>query len=216
MSRFKRALLHICCLGWDLTVAWPMVLIVWLFWGTDLRWENGVLKCRFKENRTPKWYRGWGGTSIGNGQIYGWRQLLPRGEKPTSIMIHEDHHTVQARASQVAATITALILAIVIAATGAGDLALGVFLGVWILGGNAIHSVGGWLSAVLEGRKAYRGSAHEIGAYAVGDLYTVGDWAQRENWEADLELVRAGVTAGEASAALERLENLLKGIDGRS
>lgn len=210
MKTFKKVILHLACAGWDLTVAWPIVLAVWFLWGTDLRWDDWTLKARMKSGSFPVstgftasgfwkfwkvWPRGfylynrsqamkgetpisWGGTSIGNGQFFGPGSLK---SEPTKTMVHEAHHTAQARASAVRATIHALVLSGIILAIGEPWAALGVGLGMWILGGNLSEASGGWISAWLESdpRGSYRGSAHEVGAYAVGDLWKLKEDAKR-------------------------------------
>lgn len=193
--------------GVDLIIAFPMVLLIRLFWGRDLRWARGVLSCVIRPESWaiggkvdpatgllskgfplwwPKgWYlynrreaaalkvkpRPWGGTSIGHGQFFG----RERGslEEPTTTEIHEDHHTRQAEASQMGACLIAHVLLVLELAQGHWITALVLFAVLWILGGNIFAVVGGWLAAVLNSHPDgfYRGSAHEIGAYAVGRRY---------------------------------------------
>ena len=207
MKMFKRGLVQLCCLGWDLLAAWPVTLLVWALWGTDLRWEGGVLKARLKHGSFPvstphtatgfwkwwtRWPRGfylfnraaayagdeppnpWYGTSLGNAQFFGPDDLAGPGEPWTKYMVHEAHHTVQARASAVRATIHTLVLGI--PAVALGD-PFGVTAAVllWLLGGYPSMALGGWIAAWLGGHPLgfYGGSAHEIGAYAVGDLHEI-------------------------------------------
>ena len=208
MRILKRLIVHLCGLGWDLVVAWPMVLLVRLLWGEGLRWEEGVLKCAMKLNSFPvttpftaegwwkwwtKWPRGfylrnrkkaatgeqapwsWRGSSVGNGQIFGPGRLSPRGELPTRTMVHENHHTIQARAAAISATFWAVTWAIALACLDQYTAAAVMGLAMWILGGNLSISSGGWTHAWLDEHPDgfYQGSAHEVGAYAVGDLWEI-------------------------------------------
>jgi hypothetical protein len=101
MMKWTHWILYLICLPWDLFVAWPVVLLIRLFWGEELRWEKPppytrehgggggwVLTCKIRkgsfpvtEGTWPKgWYlrtgkdgkkRSWGGTALGHGIFYG-------------------------------------------------------------------------------------------------------------------------------------------------
>lgn len=217
MKHFKRFFVFYASALVDLTIAFPMVLLVRAFWGRDLRWARGVLSCELRpeswalggkvdpstgllRGRFPLWWpkgwylynrraavahdekpRSWGGTSIGHGQIFGPGN---RGslEEPSSVEVHEDHHTAQAEAAQMGACLLAHLFFIVATAWGHWLAGLIFLFAVWGLGGNVLNACGGWLVAVLNEHPDgfYRGSAHEIGAYAVGRRYAESLKAKRD------------------------------------
>ena len=149
------------CLPSDIIV-WLATLVVWALWGTKLHWCNG-LWCELKESSWPArtWYKPWGGTTFGHGGFY--NDGLS-GEKgiDTYIEFHENIHVEQYEAGMLRTFIIALAILI--------------FTGNWILAG-AIWISGGlltfgpnWLTALLRGEPAYRGSHHEEAAYAQTEL----------------------------------------------
>lgn len=200
MKKFKRSIVYLASIPGDL-VGWLMVLAVWLLWGTGLRWEFGVLSCVIKPKTLPVkrpkgpwpsgWYlmnrkaarcgkeapRPWGGTTVGHAMFFGEEGLRsPKGtpwEKRHPIEVHEFHHVRQAEAANVSIFVIALVVFFVVGAMASWPVAWKLAGFVWACGGVVGVSAGGWISAWLRSdpRGFYRGSAHEIGAYAVGDLH---------------------------------------------
>lgn len=123
--------------------------------------------------------KSWGGTSIGHGHLYGPGKRNDLDTcvdcNPTSIEIHEDHHTRQAEAAQLGAAFLAHILLIVEFIQRDFITGIILFIAIWLLGGNILVSIGGWLNAVLTDHPEgfYRGSAHELGAYAIGRIHAL-------------------------------------------
>lgn len=198
MSAIKRAILVYAMLPLNLLLAWPMVLGVRLLWGTDLVLERWILSATFKVGSWPLaaggWPKGfyirnrkevlerdaapnpWGGTSVGEGQLFGPGSRSPKGtpfEEVTRTQWHEGRHTRQARAAQVASCFEGHVLALILAIAGSPILGLVVGFLLWFLGGQIAMAGGAWLAAVLEGdpRGFYRGSVIECDAYDAGDLW---------------------------------------------
>lgn len=118
--------------------------------------------------------RSWGGTSVGHSHLYGPGRRNDKGD-PTSTEVHEDHHTIQAEAAQIAAALLAHLLLVIELVQRDFITGIVLFILVWFLGGNVLISGSGWLNAVLTSHPKgfYRGSAHELGAYAIGQIYAL-------------------------------------------
>jgi len=194
----KRAIVYLCSLPWDLAVAWPAVFLIWAFWGTKLRWDHGGLLCELKPGSFPLggpvgsdgllvnhggwwpkgWYlynraaalagkeppRPWGGTCLGHAIFTSPGGLGEKGVL-NALLAHETHHMLQAETANVQATLISTATLLEGAATTSAL--------VWTLGGYFATAVAGWLVSWLngDGRGFYRGSAHEVGAYAVGESW---------------------------------------------
>lgn len=204
MSALKRAFLFYASLPLNLFLAWPIVLAVRVLWGADLRFERWIMSSEFEPGSWPltpgTWPKGfylqnrkailearvkgetpppidmWGGSSIGDGQIFAPGIRTPKGTALVQISRtewHESRHTKQSRTAQVAACIESHLLASILAIAGQWELGLVLGFLVWFLGGNVATAAAGWLTAVLEGdpRGFYRGSVHELDAYDSGDLW---------------------------------------------
>lgn len=195
--RWMHWILYFVCLPWDLLVAWPVVLLVRLFWGKNLHWEtppaytreNGggggpCLVCQIRDGsfpvtpgRFPKgWYlrdndpdnpRPWGGTSLGHGIFYGPTVRLETQEW-TRTQAHENIHTEQDEVAMLRSFIVGLVAGVVLLALGHQLAALWLFSGIWF-SGYLMMGVAGWLTAVLRGEPAYWGSTHEESARAQDD-----------------------------------------------
>lgn len=182
---------------WDLLVAWPVVLLVRLFWGEELRWERPlaytrklgggggpVLTCKIRggsfpviEGIWPKgWYlrtyedglkMSWDGTCLGHGIFYGCN-VFRTDDKWLRVQAHEHIHTEQFEVSMLQSFIVGVAAGIVVLALGYPFVALGLFLGIWFSGYFVMGSAG-WLTAVLRGEPAYHGSIHEEGSRAQDD-----------------------------------------------
>jgi hypothetical protein len=119
------------------------------------------------QNAKPK---PWGATTLGHGQFYAPGR---RGKDwVAAIDVHEDHHTLQSEAAQIGACFLAHLILIIEMIQGDWITGLVLFALIWTLAGNLFMAAGGWLVAYLRGGRFYRDSPHEIGAYAVGRLYT--------------------------------------------
>jgi len=164
---------YIVALPWNLTVAWPAILLIRLFWGDHLRWETPpapgaggpVLVCELRKGSWPArtWYKKWGGTTLGHGIFYNWG--LIRAGHWSSLQKHEHVHVEQFEAAMLSALLTSVWVSIVVAALGHGLAALVLWLLLWWSGG-LLGPVGGWIAAWLRGEDPYRGSAHEESAYS--------------------------------------------------
>lgn len=183
----RRIPIYIATLPVDL-FGWGLVLLIHVLWGQNLEWRDGVLSTEIRPGTWPVrvgrwptgWYlydraRGWpwGGTTIGHAMWHGRPGLRAAKTDPlTPHQVHEFHHVRQSEAAQIAAFLNALAVLIVCSAAGSPWLGFWLALWIWCLGGSLAVSGGGWLAAWIRGdsRGFYRGSAHEVGAYAVGDL----------------------------------------------
>lgn len=142
-------------------VGWLVVLLVRLLWGRRLRWRLGALRCQLREKSWPSrsWYRGWGGTTVApHAVFFGHRTAVSPEDSaaPGIIEVHEAVHTEQGEAACLGWSVVALCLAWHYPVAAAV-----VWCAAW-----PVSMVGGWLAAMLRGEKAYRGAAHEEGAYS--------------------------------------------------
>lgn len=184
----RRIPIYVATLPVDL-FAWLLVLVIHALWGTGLRWRDGVLSTELKPGSWPirpggtwpqGWYlydrrtgRPWGGTTIGHAMFHGGPFRAPLDQPINAHEAHEYHHVRQQEAAQIAAFGNALVVLIALLALEAWTAAAIVPLVIWSLGGSLAVSGGAWLAAWIRGdaRGFYRGSAHEVGAYAVGAVY---------------------------------------------
>lgn len=183
MKSKAHIVLYMIAFPWNLLVAWPVVLLIRLFWGKGLRWETPpyakdegggpVLTSQMKEGSWPVrpggWYfrkasgKPWGGTTLGHGIFYG-----PFGRNETgwtTCQMHEHVHVEQFEAVMTASFLLGLII---FSATVWFNwvLALALWGGVWFVG-YLMMGVGGWLAALLRGEQGYVGSQHEEAARGV-------------------------------------------------
>jgi hypothetical protein len=137
-------------------------------WPLGFYLTNRKAAVRGQERPKP-----WSGTAIGHGHLY---SPYMRGNKSqTSVEVHELHHTLQAEVDQLYAMFFSHVLLIVGFITESYVTGLILFCFVWLFGGSIAIIVAGWIVAFLNSHKkgVYMGSAHEIGAYAVGDLFSL-------------------------------------------
>jgi len=160
-QKMRTIALYFFTLPWDLTVAWPAVLLVRALWGRNLRWEKSptglgvhVLACDLSEGTWPArtWYAKWGGTSLGHGIFYG---ASPGAAE--RVRAHEHVHVEQFESSMFWSFVNGLWVGAV------GHWWMGLL--VWWLGYFGM-AAGGWAVAWLRGEDFYRGSAHEEAARA--------------------------------------------------
>lgn len=184
-------ILYGICLPWDLFVAWPVVLLIRLFWGKDLRWEQPppyspkvgggggpCLSCQIRPGTFPVtpgifpkgWYfdkssnTAWGGTALGHGIFYG-----PYGRTFevdwTETQAHEHVHVEQFEVAMFSSLLFGLVVGIGLWVSGYVILGTVLFLSCW-MSGYLIMGIAGWITAVLRGEQAYWGATHEESARA--------------------------------------------------
>lgn len=178
MKTKTQFLAYFFCLPWDITIAWPTILLIRLLWGKNLQWETPpmpnpggpVLTCEILADSWPgrTWYKPWGGTTIGHGIFYG-ADLVQPG-KWSGLQEHEHVHVEQFEGVSLGSFITGLWVGIVIGALGHAVAAVLVGLLIWWLG-YLVMGLGNWTVAWFRGENFYRGSSHEESAYAQGDAY---------------------------------------------
>lgn len=180
MKPWRRIFTYLVSLPNDLLWGWPTVLLVWLFWGEHLRWEEDALVCELKKGSWPtrSWYRHkvkgsyvhradgtwktWGGTTFGHAIFYGpGRQLGGTREHWHQVQRHEHVHVEQCEVSMLQSFAVALV-AWIAGVPWWGALAF------WTAG-YLMMGAAGWVTAWLRGEDPYRGSTHEESAYAQTD-----------------------------------------------
>lgn len=149
LKPWTRYLLFVGTLPTDL-VGWLFAATVRLFWGTALRWEDGVLRVTMREGSWPvrTWYARWGGTTIGHA-------VVMRESAPYSTYLHELVHVEQCQAAGILGVFLAL-----------GALVGGVWwlaIAWWCLTPALVYAVSG-LAALARGEDFYRGNVQEEGA----------------------------------------------------
>jgi hypothetical protein len=190
----RHIVLYIITFPWDVLIAWPVVLLIRLFWGKDLRWETPpsydrhkgggggpCLTCQIKPDTFPVtkgtfpkgWYlhrddwRPWGGTALGHGVFYG-----PTGRKGledwTRTQAHEHVHVEQFEVSMLRSFLVGLGSGIVLLVLGHPVAALATFSVIWFFG-YAMMGIAGALTSLLRGTEAYWGATHEESARAQTD-----------------------------------------------
>ena len=112
-KRWTRAFLYIASILPDALYGWPGVLLCRLFWGERLRWEDGVLRCRAKEDSwlQSKFGKAWAGLTLSpHAIIYMNIDLWPEDQAdPSRIQRHEHIHVEQGEAAQLSAFVEALV-----------------------------------------------------------------------------------------------------------
>lgn len=163
-KRWTRLFLYIASFPVDFFWGWPAVLFVRLFWGDSLKWEDGVLRCRVRDDSWlgKKFGARWAGSTLApHAIIYFGMKLWPEElEEPNTTQRHEHVHVEQGEAAQLAAFVEALILVLVVSWM---SWEMGVTLAVltWISG--TIRKIGsGYLTAILRGES---GSGDYAGGY---------------------------------------------------
>jgi hypothetical protein len=161
--------LYFFALPWNLTIAWPAVLLIRWLWGQNLRWEappaprpgGAVLACDLRPDSWPAktWYKPWGGTTFGHGIFYGAHVI--KGGVWGRIQAHEHVHVEQFEVAMFGSFLSGVAAAVLGHSIGGGLL-------VW-WAGYLFMGVCGWLVAFMRGESPYRGSAHEESAYAQTD-----------------------------------------------
>lgn len=189
LARASHVLLYVLSLPWDLLIAWPWVLLVRLFWGEDLRWENRrnhikevdgkpapggpVLAATLSDGSWPVnpdkpfggWYEGWGGTAVGHGVMFG------VGTESVGTWTSLEEHEIGVHVEQFEASMfQAFMVAVAVALVGQSTASSVLALILWFTGFLQML-VSRWVAAWWRGEDPYTGSAHEEAAYAVDEAY---------------------------------------------
>lgn len=161
--------LYFFALPWNLTVAWPTILLIRLFWGENLRWEapptplpgGAALTCDLRPDSWPArtWYKPWGGTTLGHGIFYG-AHITKEGVWGR-VQVHEHVHVEQFEVAMFGSFLSGLAAALIGHSIFGG-------LAVW-WAGYLFMAVCGWLVAIMRGESPYWGSTHEESAYSQTD-----------------------------------------------
>ena len=159
MYKARIAVLYGVSLANDLFVI-PLILIVHVLWGENLRWEGHVLCTNLKAASRPRdpmhrlplagWYAHWAGTTFGHAIMY--------GRRPSHLTrVHEHVHVHQMEGAQLKGLLLGLLVLLVTGKIGLAYL-------IWFLSPWA-YLVSNWLVAILRGVDWYLDSAHEEHAY---------------------------------------------------
>lgn len=143
-------------------LAIPLVVLIHLVWGENLRMEGPCICTDLKPDSWPVdpshafpfagWYEGWAGTTFGHAIVY--------GVAPTVFTkMHECVHVEQCEAAMLKSLLIGLL---VLLFTGK----LWLSYSIWSFG-YAFYLLGNWVVAAIRGEDSYSGSAHEEHAYAV-------------------------------------------------
>lgn len=153
MKSFKRILMYLICFPSDL-LGYFLTILVWLFFGTNLHWDKG-LWCELKKSSWfyKKYYKGWGGTTLGRGGFYG-----PGKEKECKD--HEQFHVRQYTSFLIGFYIGLFPIFIF-------SFKLGI---ITSLLGYIIWYISGIIEAFLSNNNIYRGNENEIAAYNIDKL----------------------------------------------
>lgn len=188
MMKPRRHLIsYVASLPWDL-VAWGVVLAIRALWGKELCWERPrdnpetpgapggpVLTCELRGDSLParkgRWLAGWylrpdgfpwGGTTLGHAIFYGPGRRSRPGERWSAMQVHEHVHVEQFESAMLSSMVVGAVVAV-----GWHPIA---GVAVWFTGVLQFLCAS-WVTAILRGEPAYRGSHHETAAYAVEKSY---------------------------------------------
>jgi len=194
----RHIVLYLVTSIWDITVCWPVVLLVWMFWGTDLRWTAPPrgqsrrlgygLWCDLKPTSWPArtWYRerrdgkfhmvesGADQVRFGTWETWGGTTLGHGGWFGPGWRANgqwsslEEHENTHVKQFE-AVMLRSLLVGAMVAVTGAWTLGLAIW---WL--GYIMMLVGAYTSAWLRGEQFYRRSYYEEAAYDRQELYEQG------------------------------------------
>jgi hypothetical protein len=169
-------ILYFFALPWNLTIAWPAILLVRLLWGENLRWETppaprpggAVLACDLRAASWPvwTWYKPWGATTLGHGIFY--NAGCVEAGKWGRIQTHEHVHVEQFEVAMFGSFFSGALACAILSGLEHPAHAVVTGLTLW-WAGYLLMGVGGWLVALMRGEQPYRGSAHEESAYSQAD-----------------------------------------------
>ena len=152
-------------------IAWAIVFTVWVFWGTNLRWQEG-LWCDLKPNRLKWWQRRIAGITLGHGGIYT-HGLAGKSGIDTKLEFHEHVHVEQYEGAMLQAFIAAVWVAIIFLI--GGHVTEGLVLGLAIWGTGWVgYIVTRSIQAWIRGEDPYSGATHEEAANALGEQWRKG------------------------------------------
>ncbi len=160
-KRWTRAFLYVASFAPDALYGWPTVLFVRLFWGEYLRWEDGVLRCRAREDSWLQRTHGqkWSGITLSpHAVVYGYIPLWPEElQRPSSTQRHEHVHVEQGETAQLVVFIEALLLLPVLLGVGEPVWA-GILCPLLWISGHGRMAGSSSATALLRGESGYVGS----------------------------------------------------------
>lgn len=168
MKRPSRYLLtYIWTLPYDI-LTFPLLLLMWLFWGTNLHWNEGVW-FEFEVDSWPMrtWYKSWAGTNIGHGGFVASGHSIEAGRLDTEVEFHEHVHTEQFECAMLIGFLIQCVLIGYCLFVSISPL-WWVSLILWVLSWP-ITVCCSMLQAFIRGEDSYRGSVLEEAAYALSD-----------------------------------------------
>ena len=155
-KRWTRAFLYLASFVPDALYGWPIVLFCRLFWGEALCWEDGVLRCRAKEDSWLQRTYGdkWGAVTLSpHAIVYMQMTLWPEElDEPRETQRHEHIHVEQGESAQLSAFLEALVWLVVLLIVGEPVWAGIVSVLLWGTG-HARKSGAANLTAILRGEK---------------------------------------------------------------
>lgn len=167
--RWSRLVLYITSFSNDL-FGWLAVCIAYAAWGEKgtLRWEAGVLRAKIKENSWLDSKANWSGLTItAHAVLYRgiplWPEELPT---PHPTQVHEHTHVEQGESANLLSSISALVIAIILAVTSNPVVAVLVSIAWASLMGHLATGLVHKLTAICRGEDHYWGSTHEEAARA--------------------------------------------------
>jgi hypothetical protein len=162
---WRHWLVYVYCLAGDI-ICWASVLVLWVFFGDKLVWQNGlwvgISKGSFWCRVVAK---GIVGGTMGHG---GWYVLDLMGDDgiDTKLEFHEHVHVEQYEVTQLVNVIIQAGHVIMHIVNGQLESTWLMTLLYWMFGG-LVGTAAGWIVAILRGERAYRGSQHEEAAYSL-------------------------------------------------
>ncbi len=199
--KWYHAFLYVFSIIWNITICWPAVLLIRLFWGENLRWEQNPnpevgdgpsLWCDLKSDSWPArtWYRkkvdgeyvenpAWAQERYGKWRTWGGTTFGHGGfYGPGRVVAGEwsglqEHEHVHVEQFE-SAMLTGFLYGFAFFIT---LLILGHTITAIVAGliawwaGWPVIGVSNWCTALLRGEPGYRGSIHEELAYHEGDEY---------------------------------------------
>lgn len=168
--RWPRLVLYFTSLSNDI-FGWLAICIVYLLWGKkgSLKWEAGVLRCKLQEGSWLDKKSTWGGLTISaHAIIYRAVDLWPEErEIPHPVQYHEHVHVEQGESANLLSSISAVILAVMLAIVSNPTVAIVVSV-LWAsLMGHLATGLVHKLTAICRGEDHYWGSTHEESARAL-------------------------------------------------
>ncbi len=161
MNRIKYLFLRLLCLPANIVISLPAFVVLQLFLGERWEWRRGTAVIFLKEDM-PKWYEGWGGTTLGH--VIMARQYEDEIQQE-KLILHEFVHVEQ---FEVGCLFGAVM--------GLAAWLLFPLIGHWapllVSASSAVLFTGcAMVTAWLRGEGLYRGSSMEEAAYALAGAW---------------------------------------------